>query len=109
MIKLSKEHGLNPTMGICYLCGEPTGEIGLLGRLPNDKRAPRYSCVSKEPCDKCKENMKQGIMIIEVDGVVTKRTGRIWVVKEDAIKDERLLKTRAGFFDIEVCKQLGLT
>lgn len=64
-IRLSPEHGLNPTMGICMWCGEPTNEIALLGKLPKDAEAPRYSVVSYEPCDKCKETWNKGIALIE--------------------------------------------
>ena len=54
-IRLSDKHGVNPTMGVCMWCGEPTGEIALLGKLKGDVEAPRYSTLSYEPCDKCKE------------------------------------------------------
>lgn len=31
-IPVSEEHGVNPSMGICSICGKETGEILLLGR-----------------------------------------------------------------------------
>ena len=65
-IRLSPEHGLNPTMGICMWCGEPTNEIGLVGKLPKDAAAPKYSVLSYEPCDKCKELWSKGVALIEV-------------------------------------------
>ena len=64
-IRLSPEHGLNPTMGICMWCGEPTNEIGLAGRLPKDAAAPKYSVLSYEPCPKCKELWSKGVALIE--------------------------------------------
>lgn len=63
---LSPKHGVNPTLGVCFFCGKETGEIALLGKLPNDKEAPKYCVMSYEPCQKCKEHLKQGVMIISV-------------------------------------------
>lgn len=65
-IRLSPEYGLNPTMGVCMWCGEPTNEIGLVGKLPKDAAAPKYSVLSYEPCDKCKELWSKGVALIEV-------------------------------------------
>lgn len=73
-IRVSEKYGLNPTMGICFFCGKETGEIALMGRMTNGKRgrackeieAPKYSVLSYEPCDKCKEIMDKGITLIEV-------------------------------------------
>ena len=64
-VRLSDKHGVNPTMGVCYWCGEPDGTIALLGRLPNDAEAERYTCLSYEPCDTCKEWMERGVVVIE--------------------------------------------
>lgn len=65
-LKLSKKHGLNPSLGICFYCGESSGEIVLAGRLPGDAEAPRSACWSMNPCPKCAEYMKQGIILISV-------------------------------------------
>lgn len=65
-IQLSPNHGVNPTMGICMYCKREDGSVSLLGRLPGDAEAERYSIVSDEPCDACKELMKQGVMLVEV-------------------------------------------
>ncbi len=67
-IKLSPKHGLNPSMRICFWCGEEDG-IALLGKLPGDKEAPRQVVVDYEPCPKCKEIFSKGIMVA---GVVRK-------------------------------------
>ena len=40
-IRLSKEHGVNPAIPICYFCGEEKNEIVLAGRLPQDVEAPK--------------------------------------------------------------------
>lgn len=99
-IKLSPKHGVNPTIGKCMWCGEPIGELALLGKLKGDVEAPRYSVLSYEPCDKCKEIWKQGVALIECtpnefedgrppftkdsDGVAVYPTGRFTVVTVEA-------------------------
>ena len=66
-IRLSEKHGVNPTLKVCFFCGEDTGEIALLGKLPNDEEAPRRLVLDYCPCDKCKEQMDTGVTLIEVD------------------------------------------
>lgn len=65
-IRLSEKHGVNPSLDLCFLCNEPKG-VALLGRLPGDAEAPRQAVFDEEPCDKCLEWMKQGIILISVD------------------------------------------
>ena len=64
-IRVSKEHGLNPTLGICFWCRKPTNEIGLAGYIKGDKEAPKYSILSYEPCDECKKNFALGVLVME--------------------------------------------
>lgn len=64
-IRLSKKHGVNPTLGVCFFCGEDSGEIALLGKLKGDVEAPRRMVLNYNPCDKCKEHMSQGVTLIE--------------------------------------------
>lgn len=64
-ILLSPNHGLNPTLDMCFWCGQPKG-IALCGRLPGDKEAPMNLVTSLEPCDKCAERFKEGVLLIEV-------------------------------------------
>lgn len=66
-VRLSKKHGANPTMGICFFCGKPTGEIALLGRLKDDAEAPKYSILDYTPCVECKKVFKEGVLLIETD------------------------------------------
>ena len=79
-IELSPKHGVNPTIGVCFFCGEDTGELALLGRIRekddngrskrgSDVEAPRRMVLSYEPCDKCKENFAKGVALIGVTGV----------------------------------------
>lgn len=97
-IKISKKHGVNPTMVICAWCGESRGEIALLGELPGDVEAPKEMFVDYQPCDKCKEQWAKGVVYIEVseepqmpnqlaisEGLYP--TGTLVVVAEDALDD----------------------
>ena len=52
-IRLSEKHGLNPTLGVCFFCGEETGEIGLLGKLKGDREASTSLSVLSMPS--CRE------------------------------------------------------
>jgi hypothetical protein len=116
-IRLSPKHGVNPMCGQCPLCAGDTNELFLLGRLPQDKEAPRKGVVPgmSQPCDKCQEYMKMGVMLIVVkDGSDPKnpyRTGEMHVIKEEAaarmFNDPNLLKMRAGFVEECVVRKLG--
>lgn len=65
-IRLSEKHGLNPTIPICPFCGKEKNEIALLGKLPDDTKAPMYAIIDHEPCDECKNAMSKGVTLIEV-------------------------------------------
>jgi len=65
-IRLSEKHGLNPTLGVCFFCGEETGEIALLGRLKGDKEAPRRAVLNYDPCKKCQEKWANGVALVAV-------------------------------------------
>ena len=77
-IKLDGERGLNPGLEICYFCGEAKGVV-LWGKLSNDSKkelkklgikdridgdAPKHIVIDKDPCSKCKDYMKQGIIFM---------------------------------------------
>lgn len=65
-IRLSEKHGVNPTIGVCFFCGEHTNEIAMLGRLKGDAEAPREMVLSYKPCDACEKLFEQGTVILEV-------------------------------------------
>ena len=68
-IKLSPKHGVNPTIPVCFFCGEEKNEVALLGKIGGrneDLEAPRHMVIDYEPCDKCRERWQQGVAIIEV-------------------------------------------
>ncbi len=64
-LRLHKEHGVNPTIPLCYFCGKEKGELVMLGAAYKEK-APMNMVINKEPCPDCVENMKKGIMFISV-------------------------------------------
>ena len=100
-IKLSPKHGLNPTIPICFFCGETKNEIALLGRIGDgrkgeDIQAPMKMILDYEPCDKCKEIFAQGVLLVEVTRFPNAQgqpeiqkdaypTGRHCVVKPEAL------------------------
>lgn len=92
---VSKKHGLNPSMDICFFCGEAKG-IALFGKMKGDAKAPHNVLLNYEPCDKCKELMAQGTTLIEVvtedngnmqiqEGIYP--TGRWSVMRSEAAKE----------------------
>jgi hypothetical protein len=113
-IRISEKHGVNPTIPICFYCGNDKNQIVLMGRLPNDKEAPKNTCFDKEPCDKCKEYMKQGVILVSVkngsDRKNPYRTGGWVVVKEDFVKRVfgENMTSRFAFLEDEAWDKLGL-
>ena len=79
-IRISKKHGVNPSVEKCFWCGESMGVV-LFGALKGDAEAPREVVVSYEPCEKCKEIFAQGCQCIEVNDSPTDR-GRIPIQKK---------------------------
>lgn len=83
-IRLSKEHGLNPTLCTCFYCGKETGEIALLG--DNYKgEAPMHMCVSLEPCDECKKKFEGYVLVVEVIDGKQNPTGRWVAIKKEYV------------------------
>ena len=136
-ILLDAKHGLNPGLEQCFICGEAKGVV-LWGRIKTSTRealhkggipasnsgeAPRMMCLDKEPCPKCQEHMKQGVILISVRDPKSKeeednpyRTGGWVVVKEELIRRlvsppelvEQILKKRMTFVPDEDWDMLGL-
>lgn len=88
-------HGVNPTVYQCFIRGEDVGLL-LVGiqaaRMFGTAKAPRTcGAINKEPCDKCKGYMEQGIILIsvrtgETDTDNPHRTGGWVVLKEEALR-----------------------
>jgi len=117
-IRLHPEHGLNPTMPVCFYCGKDTGEVALLGAAYKGE-APRHLILNKRPCEWCRANMKLGIVLVacrkgtEAD---PQPTGAYVVITEDAATRmfrpaamrEQVLRQRMAFLDTETWTLLGL-
>ena len=98
----------------CFFCGEAK-EVLLDRRLRNT--LPHLACYDHEPCEKCKEWMKQGIILISVrkgsDQKNPYRTGGWIVINEDAFKrifkdSDEALRKRIAFVEDEVWDAVGL-
>ena len=104
----------------CYFCGESKNEI-IMNRFLTPASAKKVNeahnkVIDKEPCDKCKEFMKQGVILIEVsDNDPDYRLGGFAVIKDEAIsrifpekEASTLLKMRAGFIATSLWSLIGL-
>ena len=69
-IKVSPKYGLNPTLPVCFWCGQERGDIALLGHIGDGRKhedieAPRHAIIDFEPCGECKEHMALGFTLME--------------------------------------------
>ena len=64
-IKISPKYGVNPTIPVCFFCGEQKNEIALMGKLKGDIEAPKNMVLDYEPCEHCKEQWDMGVPLIE--------------------------------------------
>jgi hypothetical protein len=117
-VRLHPDHGLNPTLCVCFWCGNDTGEIALLGAAYKGE-APHRMVTNYEPCPTCVENFKQGVLIIEVDPrqdtpPLTQNTsdcptGRHWVITHEGAAKIGLAQGQPKFLITpKVAKQIGL-
>ena len=82
-IRVSPKYGLNPTIPVCFWCGQPKNEIALMGRMSrkeekrnawggtsrvveSDIEAPKNMVLDYDFCDECKKNLALGVAVIEV-------------------------------------------
>lgn len=103
-ITLSPNHGLNPAIDRCMICGNGHG-IVLFGQMENDEKAPQEVCTGRV-CIECQDELKEKKerLYIEVDDV--KPTGRYARLPDEVltdehlenIKDERILYLRIADF-----------
>lgn len=123
-ISLSKKHGLNPSLEICFFCGEAKGV--LLFGANKGKEAPKKSITDYEPCECCKEKFKQGFLLIEASttaiyeneisikaegGQKVYPTGNYWLLKEESAKEvfgEIVKLNGKAFINKEDAQLLGL-
>lgn len=69
-LKLSPKYGLNPTIPVCFWCGNEKNEVVLMGHVGNPKKhedieAPKHAILDFEPCEECVKNMAKGFTVIE--------------------------------------------
>lgn len=68
-IELSPKHGLNPSLDLCFWCGEAMG-VALVGRIrrngESDAEAPHEMCTGLKPCPECAKKWSTGVPLIEV-------------------------------------------
>lgn len=89
-ITLHPEHGVNPSIGVCFWCCKDDGTVLLLGHNKG-KEAPRRMVASYEPCDECRDLMAKGITVMEANEPThyadkPRPTGRWVVVSAEAIR-----------------------
>jgi hypothetical protein len=94
-IKISRKHGVNPSIEKCFWCNGDKG-IVLLGKLPNDAKAPNEIIRNYDPCDDCKNQWNLGFTFLELiptDGTIPEivkghsPTGRLWVLRNEAVEE----------------------
>ena len=93
-VRISKEHGINPSMDTCFICGKETSII-LFGTSYKDEngktsKAPMKTCTG-QLCDDCQKVIDDGgIFFIAVkdgeSGNNPWRTGQIAALKEEAVQ-----------------------
>jgi hypothetical protein len=64
-IKLHHEHGLNPTLCMCFWCGQDRGDIALLGASIKGQ-APTRAVIDYQPCDRCEQVHAKGVVFVEL-------------------------------------------
>ena len=82
-IRLHPKHGLNPTVPICFYCQKEKGEVALLGAAYKGE-APMHMVLDLVPCEKCKEKIGDGVILLEKHDREAKPTGRFIVLRRES-------------------------
>ena len=92
--RISKEHGVNPSIDTCFICGKDISVV-LFGTAYKDEngktaKAPKKVCTG-QLCDDCQKIIDEGgiFFIVVKDGETGKnpwRTGQIGALKEEAVQ-----------------------
>jgi hypothetical protein len=128
-MRLHREHGLNPTMTTCFICGGAK-DILLVGAASRDfpeecrntdgSMKRMIGATDMAPCQECEKLMEQGIILISVrdgeSGNNPYRTGGWVVVREEMIRRlikpsgllEHILRSRMAFLPDETWDAIGL-
>ena len=101
-IRISPEHGVNPSITVCSFCGKDKG-LAMLGKLKGDAKAPKRAIYDYTPCEECQKKLDTGVGIIEVTRTNNQTlpiqegawpTGRWCVISKEAAT--RLFKEQAN-------------
>lgn len=132
-LSLHPEHGVNPTLSVCFFCQKDKGDVMHLGRAYRGK-APMRMVMDYVPCEECQEKFSQGVLFIEVTRSpntpdqpplykgdlyqsVPYPTGQYWVLTKDATRrligndsdtGQKILKECKALIDPETAQELGL-
>lgn len=89
---VSAEKCLEVAIPVCYFCGRGKNQL-IINKMLTPSHAKKVKeahgkVVDYEPCDECKKLMEQGVMLISCkDNNQDYRTGKMCVVKDEAVKD----------------------
>lgn len=114
-ITLSRKYGLNPSIGVCPVCGKENNELALFGRITGDKEAPRR--VATSICDECKSNFDNNMIAlivvknkcgtpINMENAI--RTGETIFLKKEVFTEDfiKKCKNKIAFIDEEFAKEI---
>ena len=121
-LRLSRKHGVNPVIPLCFFCVKPKNEVILAGYIKGDAEAPSNAVWDRNPCDTCAEYMSLGIILVSVkDGKDHPqgnpyRTGGWVVVTEDAMRRiliipqfaDEIARVRFAFVPDQIWDRIGL-
>lgn len=101
-IILSPKYGVNASLitNVCPICGaKKEDSIALLGKLPDDKEAPRHMNIPKQ-CDECTDKLEKkqmGCLIVADEKLSKPSSGSIKL--EDVYRTGEILWVNKEFFD----------
>lgn len=95
-ITLSKEHGVNPSVIVCPICGKETG-LAFLGKLKDDAEAP--PCVHGNPCDECQKKFDEGYVAVIAMKSLRERSDMFIFVPREVINVE--VKGNVALMELE--------
>lgn len=83
-LRLSKKHGINPSVAHCKLCGDSYGVVLFGASYHGGEEAPR--AIASGHCDKCLKALRSGcVFFIEAaEGGLNERTGRMAAITKEA-------------------------
>jgi hypothetical protein len=120
-ILVSKNHGVNPSMLHCPICGESTA-IALLGKLPGDEKAPK-AMRDKAPCESCEKDLesykaKGFLILISSHELSEKEQETPWIFFEklhvitfeaaERMFETEFLKVGAAWMSRDTASKIGL-